>query len=147
MMVCLGNICRSPLAHGVMENMVKQAGLNWEIDSAGTGDWHIGCSPDKRSIEIAQSNGIDITNQKAQLFNQSFFTEYDQILVMDKQNYADVIAMADSQQQRDKVSLFLVDDEVPDPYLDSNMFTYVFQLIEKRCKELIIEWKDNSINK
>lgn len=147
MMVCLGNICRSPLAHGIMENMAKQAGLNWEIDSSGTGDWHIGCSPDKRSIEIAKSNGIDITNQKAQLFNQSFFTQYDQILVMDKQNYADVIAMADTQQQRDKVSLFLMNDEVPDPYLDSNMFTSVFGLIEKRCKELILEWESKSLNK
>lgn len=139
MMVCLGNICRSPLAHGVMDNMVKQAGLNWEIDSAGTGDWHIGSAPDKRSIEIAKNNGIDITNQRAQLFDSSFFQQYDKILVMDKQNYEDVLAIATSQQDRDKVSLFLVDDEVPDPYLDSNMFTSVFQLIENRCKELLLE--------
>ncbi|MGH2624337.1 MAG: low molecular weight protein-tyrosine-phosphatase [Sphingobacterium sp.] len=142
MMVCLGNICRSPLAHGVMDNMVKQAGLNWEIDSAGTGDWHIGSSPDKRSIEIAKNNGIDITNQRAQLFDPSFFQQYDKILVMDKQNYEDVLAIANTQQDRDKVSLFLVDDEVPDPYLDSNMFTSVFQLIENRCKELLLELKN-----
>ena len=141
MMVCLGNICRSPLAHGILDHMVKQAGLNWEIDSAGTGDWHIGCAPDKRSIEIAKSNGIDITNQKAQLFDPSFFQQYDKILVMDKQNYADVIAMANTQDHRDKVRLFLVDDEVPDPYLDSNMFASVFGLIESRCKELILELK------
>ena len=139
-MVCLGNICRSPLAHGIMEHLVAEQGLDWEIDSAGTGDWHVGQAPDKRSIQVAKDRGIDISMQKAQLFNAKFFANYDHILVMDKQNYQDVIAMASSQQEKDKVTLFLENDIVPDPYYDSNMFIPVFELIEARCKQLIKNW-------
>ena len=139
-MVCLGNICRSPLAHGIMEHMVAENGLSWEIDSAGTGDWHVGHAPDKRSIQVAKDRGIDISNQRAQLFEPNFFSKYDRILVMDKQNYADVTSMATSQEDLNKVSLFLTDDIVPDPYYDSNMFVPVFELIESRCKELIKNW-------
>lgn len=140
LMVCLGNICRSPLAHGIMEHMVAENGLSWEIDSAGTGDWHVGHAPDKRSIQVAKDRGIDISNQRAQLFEPNFFSKYDRILVMDKQNYADVTSMAASQEDINKVSLFLIDDIVPDPYYDSNMFVPVFELIESRCKELIKNW-------
>ncbi|MBA8985463.1 MULTISPECIES: low molecular weight protein-tyrosine-phosphatase [Sphingobacterium] len=140
LMVCLGNICRSPLAHGIMEHMVAENGLSWEIDSAGTGDWHVGHAPDKRSIQVAKDRGIDISNQRAQLFEPNFFSKYDRILVMDKQNYADVTSMATSQEDLNKVSLFLTDDIVPDPYYDSNMFVPVFELIESRCKELIKNW-------
>ncbi|WP_313516068.1 low molecular weight protein-tyrosine-phosphatase [Sphingobacterium sp.] len=143
LMVCLGNICRSPLAHGIMEHMVAESGLSWEIDSAGTGDWHVGQAPDRRSIEVAKERGIDISSQRAQHFNPSFFSKYDRILVMDKQNYADVVGMAISEEDRAKVSLFLIDDIVPDPYYDSNMFVPVFELIESRCKELIQDWSEN----
>ncbi|GGE09475.1 protein-tyrosine-phosphatase [Sphingobacterium cellulitidis] len=123
-----------------MEHMVAENGLSWEIDSAGTGDWHVGHAPDKRSIQVAKDRGIDISNQRAQLFEPNFFSKYDRILVMDKQNYADVTSMATSQEDLNKVSLFLTDDIVPDPYYDSNMFVPVFELIESRCKELIKNW-------
>lgn len=140
-MVCLGNICRSPLAHGILEHKVKEAGLDWEIDSAGTGDWHIGHAPDKRSVQVAKDHGIDISMQRAQFFIPDLFESYDRILVMDRQNFKDVIAQTENQEHRDKVTLFLDNDIVPDPYYDSNMFKPVFDLIEKRCQQLVAEWR------
>ena len=141
LMVCLGNICRSPLAHGIMEHLAKREGLDWEIDSAGTGDWHVGHAPDKRSIQVAKERGIDISQQRAQLFVPTLFEKYDRILVMDRNNYRDVIALSDEHRYHAKVSLFLDNDIVPDPYYDSNQFVPVFELIEKRCIQLIEEWK------
>ncbi len=138
-MVCLGNICRSPLAHGIMEHMVRAADLNWEIDSAGTGDWHIGHAPDHRSIAVAKANGIDIAGQRAQFFVPDLFDKFDRIFVMDRNNYKDVLALANSENHRKKVSLFLDNDIVPDPYYDADQFEPVFRMIEARCKELIVE--------
>ena len=139
LMVCLGNICRSPLAHGVLQDLVNKNNLDWQVDSAGTGDWHVGQSPDRRSIAIAKINGVDISSQRAMHFKKEFFDQYDHILVMDQQNYKDVIALASTQAQKDKVSLFLPDDFVPDPYFDDNLFSPVYQMIYKRCQELIEE--------
>ncbi|MCT1525916.1 low molecular weight protein-tyrosine-phosphatase [Sphingobacterium hotanense] len=139
LMVCLGNICRSPLAHGIMAHMVREAGLNWEIDSAGTGDWHVGHAPDHRSIAVAKTNGIDISEQRAQFFVPDLFGKYDRIFVMDRNNYKDVLALSTSEEHRGKVSLFLDDDIVPDPYYDSDQFEPVFRMIEARCRILIDE--------
>ncbi|MHC8947539.1 low molecular weight protein-tyrosine-phosphatase [Sphingobacterium hungaricum] len=116
LMVCLGNICRSPLAHGVLQHLANEKGLNWEIDSAGTGDWHVGQAPDRRSIAVAKKYGVDISKQQAQFFIADFFEKYDHILVMDSQNYADVMALAKTEEQKSKVKLFLLDNAVPDPY-------------------------------
>ncbi|WKK58934.1 low molecular weight protein-tyrosine-phosphatase [Sphingobacterium sp. BN32] len=139
LMVCLGNICRSPLAHGIMAHMVREAGLDWEIDSAGTGDWHVGHAPDHRSIAVAKNNGIDISGQRAQFFIPDLFDKYDRIFVMDRNNYQDVLALSTSEEHSGKVSLFLDDDIVPDPYYDSDQFEPVFLMIEARCKILIDE--------
>ncbi|MDM1047173.1 low molecular weight protein-tyrosine-phosphatase [Sphingobacterium hotanense] len=139
LMVCLGNICRSPLAHGIMAHMVREAGLDWEIDSAGTGDWHVGHAPDHRSIAVAKTNGIDISEQRAQFFVPDLFEKYDRIFVMDRNNYKDVLALSTSEEHSGKVSLFLDDDIVPDPYYDSDQFEPVFRMIEARCKILIDE--------
>ncbi|WP_149527262.1 low molecular weight protein-tyrosine-phosphatase [Sphingobacterium hotanense] len=139
LMVCLGNICRSPLAHGIMAHMVREAGLDWEIDSAGTGDWHVGHAPDHRSIAVAKTNGIDISAQRAQFFVPDLFEKYDRIFVMDRNNYKDVLALSTSEEHSGKVSLFLDDDIVPDPYYDSDQFEPVFRMIEARCKILIDE--------
>ena len=91
-MVCLGNICRSPLAEGIMQHHARQNGLDWYVDSAGTGDWHVGQGPDKRSTATAENHGIDISGQKCRLFKVSDFDTFDLIFVMDKSNYADIIA-------------------------------------------------------
>ncbi len=139
LMVCLGNICRSPLAHGILQHMVLDKGLGWTVDSAGTGDWHVGHAPDYRSIAVAKRNGVDISGQRAQHFTEMLFEDYDLILVMDRQNYKDVIGLARNTEQKDKVRLFLKDDVVPDPYFDDMLFDPVYQMVEKRCKELLQE--------
>lgn len=102
LMVCLGNICRSPLAHGILEHLAKENGLDWEIDSAGTGSWHIGHKPDRRSIAVAKSYGVDISSQRARQFEINDFDRYDFIFVMDENNYKDVIALAKSQEEKIK---------------------------------------------
>lgn len=138
-MVCLGNICRSPLAHGILQNIADSKKLGWEIDSAGTGDWHVGKCPDQRSIAVAKKYGVDISTQKAQHFTDKLFDKYDHILVMDKQNYKDVIQLARNEEQKAKVSLFLDDDIVPDPYYDDAMFEPVYAMVEKRCQDIILK--------
>ncbi len=143
LMVCLGNICRSPLAHGVLEHLVKEKNLNWEIDSAGTGNWHIGEKPDRRSIAVAQKYGVDITNQSCRQFDISDFKKYDHILVMDQNNLSDVISMATSDADFGKVRLFLKNGIVPDPYHDDSQFEPVYIMIKERCREIIEEFGSN----
>jgi len=136
-MVCLGNICRSPLAEGIMQHLVKQNGLDWEIDSAGTGNWHVGEGPDKRSTRTAKEQGIDISQQVCRLFRISDFDTFDHILVMDKSNLNDILAMARNDEDKKKVSLLLGDKIVPDPYYDDAQFLPVFKMIEQGCKDFI----------
>lgn len=143
LMVCLGNICRSPLAHGILEHLVKEKNLNWEIDSAGTGNWHIGEKPDRRSIAVAQKYGVDITNQSCRQFDITDFEKYDHILTMDQNNLSDVISLANGDDGVKKVRLFLKNGIVPDPYYDDNQFEPVYLMIEKRCKEIITELGSN----
>jgi protein-tyrosine phosphatase len=137
LMVCLGNICRSPLAHGIMEQMAKDKGLHWEVDSAGTGNWHVGEGPDRRSVRTAREHGIDISKQVCRLFKISDFDTYDHIFVMDKNNLGDILGMARNQEDAKKVALLLGDKIVPDPYYDDSQFEPVFRMIEAGCRELI----------
>ena len=137
LMVCLGNICRSPLAHGIMESLVEEKKLNWQVDSAGTGDWHIGKAPDHRSIAIAQKYGIDISSQVCRQFRQEDFAEYDRIYVMDQSNLKDVIQLAGNQNNREKIRLLLDKEIVPDPYWDDEQFDPVFQMIREGCERII----------
>jgi len=137
LMVCLGNICRSPLAHGIMEHLAKEQGLDWEIESAGTGNWHIGEGPDRRSTRVAREHGIDISSQVCRLFRVSDFDYYDRIFVMDKSNLADVLDMARNDGDREKVALLLGDKIVPDPYYDDAQFEPVFLMIEKGCRDIM----------
>ena len=136
-MVCLGNICRSPLAEGIMQHLVKQNGLDWEVDSAGTGNWHVGQGPDGRSTRVAQENGVDISQQVCRVFSVSDYDEFDHILVMDRNNLRDVLAKARNHHDRQKVSMLLGDETVPDPYYDDAQFAPVFRLIEQGCKDFI----------
>lgn len=137
LMVCLGNICRSPIAHGVMQHLVNQEGLNWKIDSAGTGSWHIGKMPDYRSIEVAKKHGINISDQKARQFNPSDFQNFDLIYVMDKNNYADIVSLTNNANESAKVQLFIKNEPVPDPYMDDALFGPVYQLISAQCEKLL----------
>jgi protein-tyrosine phosphatase len=147
LIVCLGNICRSPLAEGIMRQLVEQEGLDWEISSAGTGDWHIGRKPDHRGIAVAKQFGYDISEQKAQLFTPHLFNTFDYILVMDKKNYRDVLRLAANNDQRKKVRFFLADEgEVIDPYHYDHLFEPVFKEVETRCKRLIAEFRQLKVH-
>ncbi|MDB5153608.1 MAG: low molecular weight phosphotyrosine protein phosphatase [Mucilaginibacter sp.] len=137
LMVCLGNICRSPMAEGIMQHLVEQNGLDWQIDSAGTGNWHVGEGPDRRSVLTARNHGIDISNQVCRQFRRHDFSAFDLILVMDKYNRSDVLTMAPDEQAAAKVKLLLVDMEVPDPYFDESQFEAIFEMIEQGCKDII----------
>ncbi len=141
LMVCLGNICRSPLAHGVMQALVETEGLDWVIDSAGTGGWHVGEAPDRRAIAVARRFGVDISGQRAQQLHPRHLDDYDHVLVMDRSNLRHVLAMAQTPEQRARIRLFLDDQEVPDPYYDDGMFEPVYRLVETRCNALLQLWK------
>ncbi|MFI5451261.1 low molecular weight protein-tyrosine-phosphatase [Pedobacter sp. UC225_61] len=142
LMVCLGNICRSPMAEGIMRHLVNEQQLNWEVASAGTGNWHVGQAPDRRSILMAKTFGYDISTQRGRHFTADLFEQFDHILVMDKYNLRDVLSLAETEEQKKKVKLFLADEaDVTDPYKDSSLFELVCALIEKRCMELIEELK------
>lgn len=143
LMVCLGNICRSPLAEGIMQHKAQAAGLNWTVDSAGTGHWHAGEMPDSRSVKTARQYGIDITGQRARQFHPGDFEQFDRIFVMDTQNFRDVLRHARSDEHRAKVDLILneiypgQDRSVPDPYYDDDGFDRVFQMLEAACDQFI----------
>jgi protein-tyrosine phosphatase len=139
LMVCLGNICRSPLAEGIMQHLVKKHNLDWQVDSAGTGNWHVGEGPDRRSMKTAQSKGIDISKQVCRQFQVSDFDEFDRIYVMDKNNLNDVLALARNEADAVKVKLLLNDKVVPDPYYDDAQFEPVFELIYTGCEDIIIK--------
>ena len=144
LMVCLGNICRSPLAHGILSHKASLENLPIKVDSAGTGSWHIGSAPDPRSIATAKKYGIDISKQKARQFNTHDFNEFDHIYVMDKSNLTDVLRLASTKEDSQKVELILKQLEspevlsVPDPYYGGEQgFGYVYHLLDKACQQII----------
>jgi len=140
LMVCLGNICRSPLAHGILEHHLNNTA--YLVDSAGTSSYHIGGPPDPRSIHTAQAHQIDISQQKARQFTVKDFDRFDYIYVMDCQNLANVLALAATQSHREKVQLLLDTEEIEDPYYGgTDGFEIVFQKIEKACKQILSKWK------
>ncbi len=141
LMVCLGNICRSPLAEGILHSKVDPAKIF--VDSAGTAGYHIGTAPDPRSIEVANEHNIDISRQRCRRFQTEDFYSFDHIFVMDKENYSNVCALAPSEDLKKKVRLLLdgTDSnytEVPDPYYGGqDGFLEVYHLIDKACDVLI----------
>ena len=143
LMVCLGNICRSPLAEGILRHKAAQRNLDWQIESAGTGDWHIGQSPDPRSIATASKYGINIGEQRGRHFQPADFERFDKILVMDSQNLRDVLSLAKTEEQRAKVALILhyshpgENRSVPDPYWDDNGFEAVYAMLDTACDRFL----------
>lgn len=140
LMVCLGNICRSPLAEGIMRSKLSE---DFTVDSAGTGGWHAGELPDKRSIATAKNRGIDITNQRARQFKKSDFEIFDHIFVMDNSNHKDVLALAPNEEAKSKVKLILNEIfpnenvDVPDPYYGGQEgFENVFDMLDQACEEI-----------
>lgn len=146
LVVCLGNICRSPMAEGILRNKFKEAGLHAEIDSAGTSNYHIGEAPDHRAIANMKQNNHDISTLAARQFTSSDFEKFDRIYVMDKSNYQNVVKLAKNEEQKAKVDLFLnlaypgEDREVPDPYFGGEEgFQEVYTMLNKAADELIKE--------
>lgn len=146
--VCLGNICRSPLAEGIMLHLKEKHNLTIEIDSAGTANYHVGEAPDSRTIANARKNGVDLSQLRARQFSVNDFDNFDEIYVMDKSNLRNVLALAKTGAHKQKVSLFLntlyegSDMEVPDPYYGTGQhFEEVFQLIYKACENLSSKFK------
>lgn len=138
LMVCMGNICRSPLAEGILAS--KLSSELFTVDSAGTVNYHIGKNPDLRSIAIAKANGIDISHQKARLFESKDFDEYDYIYVMDGSNYKSVLELASDETSKSKVKMImneLFENEnvdVPDPYYGLlNGFPIIYEMLDEVC--------------
>lgn len=136
--VCLGNICRSPLAEGVFRAVVAGRGeaAFYAIDSAGTGGWHAGSAPDPRSIKVAQQHGIDITGQVCRQITDADFSQFDLIFAMDRSNLDDLRARS-TPENRSRIHLFLeyahgAPDEVPDPYYGGpNGFVDVYEMVRE----------------
>ncbi len=143
LMVCLGNICRSPLAEGIMRHKMNILGLDWEVDSAGTSGYHAGERPDERSIAIAQAHNIDISNQRSRQFQEDDFSKFDMIFVMDSTNYRDVKSLARTKEEEEKIALIMneakpgMNQGVPDPYWDNDGFEGVYQMLDLACERFI----------
>ena len=136
--VCLGNICRSPIAHGLLIHHANNLGISVEIDSAGTISNHAGSPPDPRSIDIMIRNNHDISSQRSRIVKREDFEYYDLILVMDKSNYTDLCTLADNDAQRSKINLVLPHGaEVPDPYFGGDSG---FESVYKMLDEAIPVW-------
>lgn len=144
--VCLGNICRSPLAEGVFRHLVRQAGLagRFHIESAGTGGWHVGEPPDPRTIAVAARYGIDVSGQRARQFNASHLDRYHHVLAMDSSNLDTILRKAGPDAYRAKVGLMLDEAphlgirDVPDPYGgDAAAFDHVYRLLLTACTSLL----------
>ena len=142
LMVCLGNICRSPLAEGIMKNLLtKEPKLRWKIDSAGTASYHVGSQPDKRSVAEAEKHGIDLTTIRSrQLSNMDFYT-HDIILAMDAENYNNIIKIqpSDSHARVELIMNYAFPKEnrqVPDPYYEGG-FDEVYNMLEHACTAFI----------
>ncbi|WP_190809019.1 low molecular weight protein-tyrosine-phosphatase [Flagellimonas sp. S3867] len=137
LMVCLGNICRSPLAEGILKSKVGSKMVF--VDSAGTAGYHVGNPPDQRSIAIAQKYGLDISTQKCRRFSEVDFQEFDYIYAMDRSNFSNIIKLANSKEDEKKVKLLLdeVDlgiNEVPDPYYGgTDGFEKVYEMVDLAC--------------
>lgn len=142
-MVCLGNICRSPLAEGILKKKIEQRGLSDIVDSAGTSSYHNGEPPDVRMIETAKKHGIDISILRSRQFRVDDFNYFDKIYVMDSSNYTNVIRQCRNTRDKEKVEFLLnmsqpgLDQAVPDPwYGGEEGFETVYSLVERACEKI-----------
>ena len=148
LMVCLGNICRSPMAEGVLQSKVDAKWLGWIVDSAGTANYHVGERPHVLSQRVAKENGVDISNLRVRQLTKLDFEEFDKIYVMDKENYRDAKRIAGDKWDENKVDLLLNElypnesREVPDPWYGGyENFKEVYAMLDEACEKII----ENSI--
>ncbi len=143
-MVCHGNICRSPLAEGILQYKAGKAKLDWEVDSAGTANYHVGEPAHQLSQKVARMNGIDISHERCRQFRKEDMLEFDRVYVMDLDNYADVKRMSRELWNEEKTKLILnelypgEDLEVPDPWYGTEKnYREVFAMLDKVCDRII----------
>lgn len=144
LMVCLGNICRSPMAEGWLKHKTDSKNLPFEIDSAGTANYHLGAQPDSRMRKYAQEYGVSLESLRARQFSVSDFDNFDIIFVMDESNYSNVIRLARNEEDKNKVRLMLnelfpgEDIPVPDPYYgEKSDFVNVIKLLDQATDSFI----------
>lgn len=150
LMVCLGNICRSPLAHGILEHLDQNH--IFEVDSAGTSGFHQGSTADQRSCAVAKKHGIDLSKQRSRKLTAADLDTFDLIYVMDKENLKNTLALTTTAAQRKKVKLILnemapnQDLEVPDPYYGgTDGFENVYGMLEKACTHIIKKYQEDAL--
>ena len=148
LMVCLGNICRSPLAEGILKHKCKQQNLDWYVDSAGTGKWHLGSAPDLRSVQVAKKYSVDISEQRARSVRSTDYEEFDLIFAMDASNYQDILHYCHTDEERAKVKMILnevhpgMNGQVPDPYYGGpDGFKKVFEMLDEACDKIIEHYR------
>ena len=153
LMVCLGNICRSPLAEGILTHKAQKAGLNWELDSAGTSAHNPGCAPHHLSQKVARNFNIDICNHQCRHFTKSDMDNFDKIYVMDEDNYYEVKRIAGNKWDSSKVDFLLnelypgEDRDIFDPwYGGEEGFNQVYQMIDEACEAIVNKYAVNTIN-
>jgi len=149
LMVCLGNICRSPLAEGVLKAKVNTNEVY--VDSAGTSNYHINDLPDRRSIATARKHGLDITDQRGRQLTRQDLKDFDHIFVMDNSNYRDAVALAESEAEKEKIKLILNEIfpgenvDVPDPYYGGDQgFENVYQMLDEATAKIVEKLKNGT---
>lgn len=147
LMVCLGNICRSPLAEGILQHKARQAGLSWTVDSAGTNGYHVGEAPHRLSQKVASLNGVDISQQRARRFSAADFDQFDKIYAMAGDVVEEMKWLAKNQFQADKVELLMnelhpgSDMDVPDPWYGTEPgYHEVYEMIDAACDRIIAQY-------
>ena len=153
-MVCLGNICRSPLAEGILQEKVKKAGLNWVVDSAGTNHYHTGDPPHPLSQKVALANGIDITNQRARKFTSEDLNQFDKIYALAGDVLNDIRRITGNKFDSSKVDLLMNEKypgknlDVPDPYYGGEPdFHEVYELLDEVLDQLILKYQNHNAAK
>lgn len=152
-MVCLGNICRSPLAEGIMRKKLEDSGIEGRVDSCGFEAFHTGDAPDQRSIEIARQYGVDISLQQSRLFKVDDFDRFDKIYVMDQNNFSDVASCARNKEDLDKVDFIMnavypgSNRPIPDPYYGGKSgFKNVWEMLDQASDKIIEQIRTNKFN-
>lgn len=148
LMVCLGNICRSPIAEGLMRYKIEQHGLDWQVDSAGTESYHVGEPPHRSSQKVCFANGIDISSQRARRFTKKDFDRFDKIYAMAKDVYNEIAEIGGVGADMSKVMLFVNElhpgsnQSVPDPwYGTEDGYLPVYELIDQTCNAIVEKYK------
>jgi protein-tyrosine phosphatase len=151
LMVCLGNICRSPLAEGLMKQHLAAVFKEFVVDSAGTGNWHCGEAPDHRSVKVASAYGVDISGQRARQITAADFDQFDLIFTMDESVDRDVRKLVNQPEHLQKIHLLRTyaghpESTVPDPYYDgTKAFEEVYHLIDDACRRIVLQLKQQTI--